>query len=295
MNINQFERLLLLDEGDTLDFKSNFYPSNDFKNLLKDVISFANSHSKGSKYIICGVKEENGTKNLIGLESYVDQSNIEQLVFENIEPLLNIKLHSVYYQEKKFHVLEIIPSNRPYILRKKYKNDFEKGFMKIRRGATNDFITRADLDKMYNAGLVELKILDGELYATNPSTGCAQIRCKLSNYSNKPLTITWGCLDIFEDEQLLTSHRLFGTEGNIVGADYQLKIPANDEIITYFEFGFTSSQCFPLGVDEDGITEKKLIYKLTFSDANDKEYNASYKNGFLLVQGDYLWKVKLKK
>lgn len=45
--------------------------------------------------------------------------------------------------------------------------------MKIRRGATNDFITRADLDKMYNSGLVELKILDGELYATKPSTGCA--------------------------------------------------------------------------------------------------------------------------
>lgn len=167
--------------------------------------------------------------------------------------------------------------------------------MKIRRGATNDFITRADLDKMYNSGLVELKIIDGELYATNPSTGCAQIKCKLSNYSNKPLTITWGCLEIFEDNQLLTSHRLFGTEGHIVGADYQLKIPANDEIITYFEFGFTSSQCFPLGVDEDGITEKKLTYKLTFSDANDNEYNSSYGNGFLLVQGDYLWKVKLKK
>lgn len=295
LNDKQFEKLIQLDEGEIIDFKLVFYHPNDYKSLLIDIISFANSHIKGSKYVICGIKEENGIKNLIGLESYIDQSNIEQLIFENIEPVLNIKLHSVYYQEKKFHVLEIIPSNRPYLLKKKYKNNLEKGFMKIRRGATNDFITRADLDKMYNSGLVELKIIDGELYATNPSTGCAQIKCKLSNYSNKPLTITWGCLEIFEDNQLLTSHRLFGTEGNIVGADYQLKIPANDEIITYFEFGFSSSQCFPLGVDEDGITEKKLTYKLTFIDANDNEYTACYDKGFLLVKGEFLWKVKLRK
>lgn len=295
MNGKKFEVLIQLDEGETIDFKSTFYHPNDFKSLLIDIISFANSHKEGSKYIICGVKEENGFKKMIGLDSFIDQSTIEQLVFENIEPLLNIKLHSIFYEEKKFHVLELLPSEKPYLLKKKYKNVLEKGFMKIRRGATNDFITRADLDKMYNAGLVELKILDGELYATKPSTGCAQIRCKLSNYSNKPLTITWGCLEIYEGDQLLTSHRLFGTEENIVGADYQLKIPANDEIITYFEFSFTSSQCFPLGVDEDGVTEKKLTYNLTFIDANDNEYNASYKNGFLLVQGKYLWKVKLKK
>lgn len=104
-----------------------FYHPNDYKSLLIDVISFANSYIKGPKYIICGVKEENGIKNLIGLESYVDQSNIEQLIFENIEPVLNIKLHSILYQEKKFHVLEIIPNSRPYLLKKKYKNSLDKG------------------------------------------------------------------------------------------------------------------------------------------------------------------------
>lgn len=295
MNTEEFEKLLMQDEGDTLDFKSTFYSSNDYKSLLKDVISFANSHSKGSKYIIFGVKEENGNKILISLDSYIDQSNIEQLIYENIEPILNIKLHSVLYQEKRFHVLEIIPSNRPYLLKKRYKNELEKGFMKIRRGATNDFITRDDLDRMYNSGLIELKILDGELYATKPSTGCAHLKCKLSNYSNKPITITWGCLEIYEDDQLLTSHRLFGTEGNIVGADFQLKVPANDEVINFFEFGFSSSQCFPLGVTEDGITEKKLKYRITFIDANNNEYNSLYVGGFLLVKGDFLWKVKLKK
>ena len=60
----------------------------------------------------------------------------------------------------KIRSIEIIPTHRPYLLKKKY-HKLEKGFMKIRRSATNDFITRADLDEMYNSDLVELKILDG--------------------------------------------------------------------------------------------------------------------------------------
>lgn len=31
---------------------------------------------------------------------------------------------------------------------------------------------------------------------------------------------------------------------------------------------------------EDGVTEKKLKYKVTFIDANNNEYNSSYSNGF---------------
>jgi len=121
------------------------------------------------------------------------------------------------------------------------------------------------------------------------------LRCKISNYSNKPITITWSCLEIFEEDHLLTSHRLYGTSNERVGADYQLKLAPKDELVEYFEFGFTSSQCFPLGIDEDGITSKKLTLKVTFIDANDKEYEATYSEAFILVRGDFLWKVKQRK
>lgn len=295
MEYEQFENLLTLAEGEIIDFKSHFYHQNKYADLLKDVLSFANAHSKNSKYIIFGVKDRENSKELVGLETFVDQSNIDQLLFENIEPFLDIQLHSIKYNEKKFQVLEIKPDNRPYIMKKKYKDKIDKGTMWIRRGATNDFVTRADLDKMYDLDNVELKILDGYLSAVAPETGCANLRCKISNYSNKPVTITWGCLEIFEDDVLLTSHRLFGTSNNIVGADYQFKLAPKDELVDYFEFGFTSSQCFPLGIDEDGITSKKLTLKVTFVDANDKEYLASYSNAFILVRGKFLWKVRLKK
>ncbi|MER2192143.1 MAG: ATP-binding protein [Solibacillus sp.] len=295
MNLEQFEHLLALAEGETVDFKSNFYHSNNYSDLLKDVLSFANGHSKEKKHIVYGVKDRENAKELIGLESFVDQSTIDQLLFENIEPHLDIKLHSVMYIEKKFQVLEIRPDNRPYIMKKKYKDKINKGTMWIRRGATNDFVTRADLNRMYEVDNVELKILDGQLYATKSETGCVDLRCKISNYSNKPLTITWGCLEIYEDNQLLTSHRLYGTRDNIIGADYQLKLAPKDEIVNYFEFGFTSTQCFPLGIDPDGVTEKKLNLKVTFVDADDKEYVATYSGGFIFVKGKFLWKVQLKK
>lgn len=274
MKNEQFEYLLSLAEEETIDFKSQFYHSNYYAELLKDVLSFANGHSSNSKYIVFGVKDRENTKELIGLKSFVDQSNIDQLIFENIEPHLDFQLHSIIYNEKKFQVLEIKSDNRPYIMKKKYKNQINKGSIWIRRGATNDFITRSDLDKMYEIGKVELKILDGQFYATRPETGCADLHCKISNYSNKPITIIRGCLEIYENDQLLTSHQLFGTEDNIMGADFQLKIAPKDEIVDYFEFGFTSSQCFPLGINEDGVTDKMLNLRITLYDANDKKYEA---------------------
>jgi len=166
-----FEKLLTLVEGETIDFKSSFPHVK--SELLKDIISFANGHSQKNKYILYGVKDREGTKELVGLEIFVDQSNIDQLLFENIEPHIDIQLHTVFYKEMKFQVLEIKPDNRPYMMKKKYKNEINKGSMWIRRGATNDFVTRAYLEKMYEMDYVELKILDGHLSAINPESGCA--------------------------------------------------------------------------------------------------------------------------
>lgn len=293
MNMDQFEQLLTLDESEILDFKKTFYIKERYVDLLTDVIAFANAHSKNSKYIVCGVKEEKGVKDLVGLDSFTDQSIIEQLIFENIEPFLSFKLHAISYQEKRFHVIEIRPEKRPYLLKKQY-GTLNKGFMKIRRGATNDFTTRADLDKMYNEGQVTLQVSDGFLYATKPELGCAELKCRLSNHTDKTTTIVWGCLEIYEGETKLTEHRLYGIKDNHVGADFQLKLTPKDEIVTDFHFGFTSSQCFPLAVDEDGVTQKTLTYKVILIDADDNEYTAICHKGFLLVKGEFLWKVKLK-
>lgn len=78
-----------------MDFKKTFYVKERYVDLLIDVIAFANSHNKNFKYIVCGVKEEKGVKDLVGLDSFTEQSIIEQLIFENIEPFLSFKLHAI--------------------------------------------------------------------------------------------------------------------------------------------------------------------------------------------------------
>ncbi|MCM3317169.1 putative DNA binding domain-containing protein [Rummeliibacillus stabekisii] len=293
MNIDQFEQLLTLDECEFLDFKKTFYVKERYVDLLTDVLAFANAHSKNSKYIVCGVKEELGVKELVGLDSFTEQSIIEQLIFENIEPFLSFKLHSITYLEKRFHVIEMRPEKRPYLLKKKYST-LNKGYMKIRRGATNDFLTRADLDRMYNEGQVDLHIIDGFLYATKPELGSVELKCRLSNQTNKTITIVQGCLEIYEEDTILTKHILYGIKDNLIGADFQLKLTPKDEIISDFHFSFSSTQCFPLAVEENGVTKKILTYKVIMRDADDNEYTAIYPEGFLLVKGDFLWKVKLK-
>ncbi|WP_391203260.1 helix-turn-helix domain-containing protein [Psychrobacillus sp. L4] len=76
MNSEQFEQLLALPEGETIDFKSSFYHSNNYSELLKDVLSFANGHSKGSKYIVFGVKDRENIKELIDLVSSIIKNKI---------------------------------------------------------------------------------------------------------------------------------------------------------------------------------------------------------------------------
>ncbi|WP_391203263.1 hypothetical protein [Psychrobacillus sp. L4] len=156
------------------------------------------------------------------------------------------------------------------------------------RGATNDIIARADLDRMYDNESGELKILDGYLSATKSITDSAELLFKLSNYSKKPITIISDWIEIYEDYQLLTSHRLCGTKKDLQYTDYQLKLSANDEVVEYFHFGFTASQCFLLGINRDGITDKKLNYKVIFECAEGIEYVAIHSNGLKLVKGDFL-------
>lgn len=47
LNCIKLEKLIQLDEGEIIDFKLVFYHPNNYKSLLIDMISFANSHTEG--------------------------------------------------------------------------------------------------------------------------------------------------------------------------------------------------------------------------------------------------------
>lgn len=54
-------------ECDHLDFKAIEYGKDRYESLIKDVMGMANSDYQGDKYIICGIKEIEGKKEVLGL------------------------------------------------------------------------------------------------------------------------------------------------------------------------------------------------------------------------------------
>lgn len=144
-------------ENSYYDFKKDIYDFSVQKNkedFLVDVISFANNHSKGNKYIITGVKlHDDNSRTLDGItESKIkDGADYQSLVNDNIEPNIIVDFKIVDYNGKKFGVLRVNDENNdpPYFLSKQY-GSLPKGFIKIRKGQKNEFVTRRDFDLFYN-------------------------------------------------------------------------------------------------------------------------------------------------
>lgn len=144
-------------ENSYYDFKKDIYDFSVQKNkedFLVDVISFANNHSKGNKYIITGVKlHDDNSRTLDGItESKIkDGADYQSLVNDNIEPNIIVDFKIVDYNGKKFGVLRVNDENNdpPYFLSKQY-GSLPKGFIKIRKDQKNEFVTRRDFDLFYN-------------------------------------------------------------------------------------------------------------------------------------------------
>jgi len=143
-------------ENSYFDFKKDIYDFNNLKskeNFLVDVLSFANSHSKGDKYIITGIKLlKDNLRTFYGItESKIkDGADYQSLVNDNIEPNIIVDFKVVEYDGNKYGIFRINKDNvdTPYLISKQYGN-LQKGFIKIRKGQKNEFIGRKDFDLFY--------------------------------------------------------------------------------------------------------------------------------------------------
>lgn len=226
-------------------------------------MAMANAKINGSRYIITGVKESaHQEKELFSITEPIDAATYQELIFENIEPQLNCELQYLTYKNRLLAVLEIIePKSQPYILKKDH-GKLHKGFCYIRRGSKNDFALRSDYDYFYKQGQFEIHILDGFLGATDAESGCATLECSFRNCTEYPITIYKGILEIWDSQKLRSNHRLFVHSRYIPGADYRLEIPPKTAVTENFKFGFESSDCIRLEMDEFGHTDLKLNFKL---------------------------------
>lgn len=137
-------------ENTGLDFKREYYHKSENHELIKDVMAMANAHLEDTKYIIFGVKLSDNERSYSSITSLPDQSDIEELIHNNIEPSIDISFYPYEYQNYKLAILEIEGYvDRPYISKKNYRK-IKAGETVIRKGSTTSYLTRDDFDKIYN-------------------------------------------------------------------------------------------------------------------------------------------------
>lgn len=147
-------------EGSNLDYKKEEYSlgKNVKKNeILKDISAFANHHSDIDKYIIIGIKEENGIAGqFFEIENLTDEATYQQFLNENIEPKINFEYKSATFEQKQIAYFRIFGNkNRPYLFKKNLQNPITKkpeykigdGFIKV--GSSSRKLDRSDFENIY--------------------------------------------------------------------------------------------------------------------------------------------------
>ncbi|MEK5029897.1 ATP-binding protein [Paenibacillus sp. FSL R7-0302] len=283
-------------ECDYLDFKEKQYSKEKNVDLIMDIMAMANSSHNGDKFIIVGIKERPGGKEIKGInpEELIDSSNYNQVVHSNIEPDIEFDYFKYEYNGATLGVFRIYGTeNKPYMLKKKYER-LNEGLCLIRKGSTNSLAKRRDFDNMYlNKGQFEIRFLEQNLHAVYDIVGCASIELAFSNTTDIPITIIAGELFIKDKSGaiVLTSHPVFGLN-EFVGADFKLVLQPKSEVVGNLFVGFNSSQALSLNSDEYGICEEDFVFELRLLDARHKQYNILKSDGKVFIDGDFLWKVK---
>jgi hypothetical protein len=138
-------------EGTKLDFKREQYHKEKYQDLLKDIMSMANTPIEGKRFIVVGVKDKpDGTKEFFSIpkDDIVDQATYQQIVRENIEPSINFSYYSFELDGSLLGIIEIDNCNNPPYMMKKDYRALKKGDCFIRRGSQQERITRRDLDEV---------------------------------------------------------------------------------------------------------------------------------------------------
>jgi len=126
--------------------------------LLKDISAMANHPSNEDKYIIVGIKEENGiASEFFDITDLVDQSKYQQFINSYIEPEINFEYKLFKYNNHKLAYFRIYDNkDRPYLIKKEVSNfadnkkkEFREGDGFIRVGTSTKKITRTEFDKIY--------------------------------------------------------------------------------------------------------------------------------------------------
>lgn len=153
--MSDFDDLIAFENEHTyLDFKAIQYTGNKHEDLLKDLIAIANAAGNQDRHIILGVNyKNNGERDIVAIEDedFIDSAQYQQLAYENIEPKIHFDYFAYNFEGDTVGILKIFDCNdKPYMMKKGY-GGLNKGDSFIRRGDSQDKLSRGDLDKIFEA------------------------------------------------------------------------------------------------------------------------------------------------
>lgn len=137
-------------ESTNLDFKKEQYRKEKYHSLLKDMMAMANAPIPGPRYIVIGVKHKpDGTKEYHPVTEISDQADIENIIQDNIEPIIKFQYLPLLIDHTQLVVIKIEePIDPPYMMKKDYGSGLKQGDSYIRRGSKQARMTRRDLDEL---------------------------------------------------------------------------------------------------------------------------------------------------
>jgi hypothetical protein len=174
MDNNLFQQLLYSSESDCLDFKQEQYKFDGATNrekskLIKDILAFANSWRRCEAYILIGVKENNGEKDVVGISEHIDDAKIQQIVNDNTNRPIDFSYQQFEYENNKIGVIHFpVAHDRPYYFKSSYKEEekelIKKDVVYVRRGSSTVTASPDEVAKMGNISHASSTDFDVQFY-----------------------------------------------------------------------------------------------------------------------------------
>lgn len=183
------ENLIMYEhENTSLDFKSIQYEREHYEAMIKDVMSMANADVDEDRYIITGIKDKpSGERNTLGIEGkFEDSATYQQLIFQNIEPQINIDYFSYTYDSKILGIIRIYNcNNQPYMMRKDYKK-LQRGEAFIRIGSHQTRMVLSDYERIYDKRKSEDNFINKVKLGFNDQDFAKEVELNLIKKSQLP-------------------------------------------------------------------------------------------------------------
>lgn len=157
MTPEQLEQLFYEEESSTLDFKRVQYvfsraTEDDKSELLKDILGFVNCWRRSDAFIVIGVEEVQGRRNVVhGICDHLQDHSLQQFVNNLTNRPVQFGYEACELEGMQVGVIRIELQKRPIYLKRDY-GKLKKGEVYVRRGSSTDPTKPADPDEIAHMG-----------------------------------------------------------------------------------------------------------------------------------------------